>query len=205
MSMLTGALTVRRFRVEGQVPEGFRDSWRDQLNDLAFREPPTSGGGKEEIEGWVQVHNLLDTNFDDFNRWLYMPYALFALRVDKKTLPAKLFNAHLAKKCEAWAEDNGTERCPASVRTRIKEDLEDEWLRRTLPRAAVTEACWHIDEGWLVLHSHSDGVADRFRKRFYRTFALKLLPWSPLDWLDDTEVSESLLGSAPTLDIMDAR
>ncbi len=197
MSILSGALTVRRFRVDGDLPDDFRERYRDSLNQLAFREPPNERG-KEEVEGWVQIHNLLDNEFDDFNQWLYDGYAVFALRVDKKTLPAKLFSATLAKKCDAWAQENGMERCPASVRTTLKDDLEDEWLRRTLPRAAVTEACWNLNAGWVVLHSHSDGVADRFRKRFYRTFGLPLLPWSPLDWLDDGAVAEKLMGTSPS-------
>ena len=90
MGLLTGGMTVRRFRVAGELPTGWRESFRERLDKMAFREPPTRMG-KEEVEGWVQVHNLLDTSFEDFNKWLYNDYAVFALRVDKKSLPAKLF------------------------------------------------------------------------------------------------------------------
>lgn len=196
MAILNGALTVRRFRVLGDLPSGPRESWRDLLNEHAFHESPVERG-KEEAEGWVQVHNLLDTAFEDSTRWLLDPYLIFALRVDKKSLPAKFFNATLAKRCEAWTTENQVERCPAAVRARIKEELEDEWLKRTLPRVAVTECVWNIDAGWLLVHSQSDGVADRIRKRFLRTFGLELAPWSPLDWLDDHDLSESLIASAP--------
>ena len=116
-------MTVARFRVVGEMKqEGFRDIYRDRLNEFAFKEPP-QGMGTEEVEGWVQVHNLLDTNFDDFNRWLYNDVALFAIRVDKKRLPAKLFKATLEKKIAKWCEERDLERCPAQVRSDMKDCL----------------------------------------------------------------------------------
>jgi recombination associated protein RdgC len=183
VGILQGALTVRRFRVVGTVPDGWRESFRDRLEEHAFREP-LKEMGKEEVEGWVQVHNLLDTSFDDYNRWLYNNYAVFALRVDKKSLPTRLLNAHVQKRVEAWCAERGVERCPTKQKKEIKEQLEAEWLTRAFPRVAVTECCWNLTEGWLLLGSLSEGAADRFRKRFLRTFGLKLLPFSPLDWVD---------------------
>jgi recombination associated protein RdgC len=197
MAILSGALTVRRFHVVGDVPDGFRETYRDRLNEFAFVEPPVERG-KEPTEGWCQVHNLLDTAFDDFDRWLHVPYATFALRTDKKALPAKLLTATVRKRCEAWCEERGVERCPASVKSEIKETLEAEWLKRTLPRVTTTECVWNIDGKYLLLHSLSEGVAERFRKRFFQTFGLKLVPFSPLDWLED-EDAEGLVGSAPSL------
>ncbi|MEQ1501193.1 MAG: recombination-associated protein RdgC [Myxococcota bacterium] len=197
MGVMSGAMTVARFRVLGELPSGWREAYRDKLNQYAFREPP-NGMGKEEVEGWVQVHNLLDTTFDDFNRWLYDEVALFALRVDKKRLPAKLFKATLDKRCQAWAAEREVERVPTAIRQEIKDELEHEWLARTLPTVATTEAAWHLGQGWLLIHSLSETVADRYRKRFFRTFGLKLIPWSPLDFLNDRHLVEDLLSKAPS-------
>lgn len=197
MGIVSGAMTVARFRVVGDLPEGWRDLFRDKLNEFAFQEPP-QGTGKEEVEGWVQVHNLLDTEFGDFNRWLYSDVLLFALRVDKKRLPAKLFRATLEKKCAAWCAAKEVERCPASVRQDLRDELEQDWLARTLPTVSVTEAAWHINRGWLLVHSLSEGMAERYRKRFFRTFGAKLVPWSPLDFLDDKTLVDGLLTRPPT-------
>jgi len=197
MGVLTGSMTVARFRVIGDLPSGWRDQYRDALNGHAFREPP-QGQGKEEVEGWVQVHNLLDVVFDDFNRWLYNDVIILALRVDKKRLPAKLFKATLDKRCAAWAAEREVERVPNAVRTEIKEDLEHEWLARTLPTVGITEAVWQMTEGWFLIHSLSESVAERYRKRFFRTFGLKLVPWSPLEYLKDRELVDGLLTHAPT-------
>ncbi|MEZ4316049.1 MAG: recombination-associated protein RdgC [Myxococcota bacterium] len=198
MGIMSGALSVRRFRVVGEIGEGWREAFRERIQEFAFKTPPNDVG-KEEIEGWVEVHNLLDAEFEDFNRWLYNEFVLFALRVDKKRLPAKLFAATLEKRCEAWKQERGLERVPASIRSELKESLEIEWLKKTLPSVAVTEAVWHVGEEWLVLHGMSDAVADRFRKRFFRTFGFRLIPWSPLDWVGESGTVDGLLNKAPSL------
>jgi recombination associated protein RdgC len=197
MGVLTGPMTVSRFRVVGSIPRGWRETFRDRLNESAFRDPP-QGMGKEEVEGWVQVHNLLDTSFDDFNRWLYNDVLLLALRVDKKRLPAKLFRATLERRCSAWCAEREVERVPSAVRQELKEKLEQDWLSRTLPTVNVVEAAWHIEQGWFIVHSLSEGMAERFRKRFHRTFGLKLAPWSPLDFLRDRSLVDGLLSRAPS-------
>lgn len=197
MGLLKGGLTARTYRVDGSLPSGWREAYRDRLNGAAFREPPTPQG-KEELEGWVQVHNLLDTSFDDLNRWLYDPFAVFALRIDKKTLPAKLFRAQLEKDVEAWAEERGVDRVPASVKGELKDKLEDAWLARTLPRVALTEVVWHVTEGWVLVGSLSEKACERVRIRFHRTFGLELHAASPLDGVSE-DLRRRLTATSPTI------
>ena len=184
MGILKGALTVRRFVVEGDVPDDFRDRYRDALQDHAFRERPGAGVG-EEVVGWCEVHNLLDTGFEDNNKWLYNHYLLAALRIDKKALPSKLFKAHLEKRIEAWCGQTGKAKAPRSVKDDLREQLEIEMLERTLPKVATHEFCWNIADRWVALHSTSERTCDLFRKKFRETFGLTLTPVSPLDFLID--------------------
>jgi len=51
MAILTGPATLRRFLVVGDIPPGFRDTYRERLGEYAFRTPPVETG-REEIEGW---------------------------------------------------------------------------------------------------------------------------------------------------------
>jgi recombination associated protein RdgC len=194
MAILKGALSVRRYRISGEVPENFRDLYQEALQSYAFRESADPARTAESF-GWVEIHNLLDTSFADFNRWLYDRYMIFALRVDKRSLPASLFRAHLEKREQAWCQEHGRQRCPAAVRKELKELLEYEMLVRTLPRVSVYEVCWNVVDGMLLFHNYSDTVNDRFRKLFRQSFGLGLFPEEPLDLLGDTslDLAESLL------------
>lgn len=199
MSMLKGPLTVRRYRVVGRVPDDFRERYAEALRFRAFRESANPAPGEVRV-GWVEIQNLLDTGFEDVNRWLQDRYLLCALRVDKKVLPAKLFRAHLEKREQAWCAQNARTRCPAAVRAELKEQLEFEMLARTLPRVQVYEVCWNVTDGWLLFHHHSDTVNEAFRKLFFETFGLKALAETPLDLLlpGAPELAEALLASVGT-------
>ena len=186
MGIFKGALTLRRYHAEGEVPDDFRSLYVESLNNNAFREPRHPEPGQETV-GWCSIHNLLDTEFDDTSRWLYNHYLTAGLRIDKKVLPSKLFKAHLEKRLAEWCSQNGREKAPSAIRREQKELLEVEMLARTLPRVAVHEFGWNIVEGWVVFHNTSDGPNDHFRKLFRTTFGVSLTPMSPLDLVSDDE------------------
>ena len=56
MGILSGAMSAKRFSIDGEIPDGFRESWRASLNEYAFIESELEQG-KEEREGWVLAHN----------------------------------------------------------------------------------------------------------------------------------------------------
>jgi DNA recombination-dependent growth factor C len=192
MSLFKGGLTARRYRVIGEVPSDFRTSYQTQLEEFSFHEP-TSALHDGESSGWTQIHNLLDTDFSDINKWLYNHYLVASLRVDKKVLPGKLFAAHLDKRCQGWCRSNGKERCPARVKAELKETLTQEMLLKTLPRVQTFEFCWNIVDGYVLFLSTSESANDRFRTLFRNTFNIVLAPFSPLDFLaDQPEIAAAL-------------
>ncbi|NOY25896.1 MAG: recombination-associated protein RdgC [Oligoflexia bacterium] len=192
MGILSGGLSVRRYRVAGAAPDDFRVVFRDVLNDHAFREPREWVPGVQVV-GWCQLHNLLDTDFGDLNRWLYDDYIVAALRIDKKSLPSKLLKAHLDKRVAAWCQENQRPKAPAQIKADIKEQLERQMLDQILPRVATHEFCWNLTDGHVLFHNCSDKVNDEFRKVFRHTFGLSLLPWSPLDFLTDDPATAAAL------------
>lgn len=197
MPLLKGALTAARFRVEGAVPDGFRDVYIEALNNHAFQEP-LSPLHMEEVTGWVQVHNLLDTQFDDLNRWLYNNYVVLAFRTDKKSLPTRYFQAHLQKRIEQWCLEHARERAPSAVKKEIRELLQQELLRQCLPTVATLDMVWDIHEGWALVEGSGGAAHDNVRKLFFRTFGLVLTPADPADYLPDVDVLTSLLACGPT-------
>jgi DNA recombination-dependent growth factor C len=200
MGILKGGLSARRYRILGDLPEGYTDVFIDALNTNQFREPqsPTHKG---EAAGWCQVHNLLDVDFSDVNHWLYNHYALFALRVDRKAVPARLLRAHLEKRMEAWCKANNRPRVPAAVKEELREALEQEMLQQTLPRVQTFDVCWNLNDGWALFTNDGELVNERFQKLFLRTFGLRAVPWSPLDELSATEGLPEALVSAGATDL----
>jgi DNA recombination-dependent growth factor C len=192
MGLFKGSLTARRYRVLGDVPKSFRESFTDSLQTNAFHEPMfvTYDG---EIVGWTLVQNLLLTDFTDLNNWLFNHYLVAALRIDKKTVPSKLFQAHYQQRIQQWCDEQKRERCPSKIKAEIKEALTHEMMLKTLPRVQHYEFCWNVVDNWVIFLNTADSANDKFRTLFRNTFGLVLVPISPLDLLTDLpELSLSL-------------
>lgn len=196
MGLLQARLTARRYRVTGELSDGFRDAYRAQIESFSFREPPTID--KREIEGWTLIDDVTGTDFEDLNRWLVDSWLLLGLRTDKRIIPSKVFRATLKRQCQAWADERGVSRCPSSVRQELKDRLEIEFLRQSMPRTQHHELAWNLDTDVAYFTATGDAASDRLRKRFFRTFGRKLVPFSPLEWArEEPGMVDGLISSQP--------
>lgn len=185
MSLLKGGLTGRRFYVSGGPFENVASTFPVLLNDRAFHEP-ASPIWRHQIVGWCLADNLLDTDFAVArDRWLFNQYAVLGVRVERKVIPAPLLRAELDRRIRAWCAEHRRERAPASVRTEIRELLEDELLARTLPRVAVHEVVWNLVEGWILVGHGSEAVVDLVKKLMRDTFGVSLTEAGAAFWLPD--------------------
>ena len=195
MGIIKGQLTCRRYAVLGELPEDYVAAIAKGLKQHAFRPPPAMVS-QEESMGWTLFDNITETDFEQIDRWHVAPHVLFQLRIDKKTLPSKLFNAELQVEIKRFCESKGYEKCPKSERAAIKERLKSEYLSKTLPSVRTAEVCWSLEKGYVLFHNTSESVNNHFMKRFYESFGIRLSPWSPLSFVsDDNRVMHTLKGS----------
>ena len=199
MGFWKGRLTIRRYRIHEPVEDGFRDDFERRLQESAFRERRSANRGEETV-GWVLPDNLLDTDFDLRDRWLFDHYLVIGLRIDKTVLPSQLLRAHLDQRIVAWEQENNQSRCPASVRTDIRTALEAELLARSLPQVKMVPICWHLGEGWVAVHSTATRVNDTFRTLFRTTFGVVPEPFSPIDFLEADPVTATEMASSGMTD-----
>lgn len=173
----------QRYIVDGTPPEGFRDIYEDALRSNAFVDylTPSAGGQRS---GWCHVDDVLGVIFDR-NDWLFNQYAVFALRVEDKSVPSSILQPALRARVAAWCQESGRERCPAKVKAELRELVEAELLPRTQPKRQTYAVCWHLNEGWVTFAGTSASRRDAFRKLFHRTFGLRLVPADPLDVIED--------------------
>lgn len=183
MGFLKGGLTFRRYTVNGEIPSDFRERYQQQLTEQAFAVRPGEGS-KLEYVGWTTIHNLLDVDFSNPDRWFIEPHILGMMRLDVKTVPNNLFRAMLEQRCQDWCENNSKERCPARVKAEIKDILKAELISQSLPRVKTVEWCWDLQLNHVYVHNTSESMNERFKNLFYDTFGLTLSPFSPLALLD---------------------
>src|SRR5690242_12993965 len=99
-------MTIRFYRVDGELPKKYRDEFLEQIKRFSFRELAPE---KEFGAGWVSPANLLDVDFDD-SKVFQNQYLTLALRADKKQVNARLFRALLQKELEKFKKQTNQEK-----------------------------------------------------------------------------------------------
>lgn len=181
MGLLAGGLSFRRYRVVQPLPDGFRDQYLASIQHYAHQEN-LKHRSKEPVMGWVSVRDPADTEFD-LNKVLYDHYFVLGLRIDKKTLPAKLFAILLERKYREIKQERGVERLGKNHKLEIKEALEEELLGQNLPTVNIYDVAWDIGSGEVLFFGTSEALNDYVRGFFHDTFQMRLYPDRMVDWL----------------------
>ena len=126
MGLLTGGLSFRRYRVYGDLPSDFRETYLDSVLSLTHQEN-LKHRSKEPLIGWVSITDPADVALD-LNTLLYDHYLVLSLRQDKKAINSKLFSILLDRRQKEVKEERGLERLGKNHKDEIKEALEEELL-----------------------------------------------------------------------------
>ncbi len=170
MGLLQGPMSLRFYRVDGELPRKSPERVLEPIRRHAFRE---LGPEKETGMGWVSPANLLDTDFDE-QKVFSNQYLTLSLRVDKKQIDARLFRARLEKEMEAVQKKTRRERLRPAERKEIRQKLQRELLAQTDPARRVYDLCWDVGTGRLYYYSTADATQDPFRNLFQKTFDLEV-------------------------------
>ena len=135
--------------------------------------------------GWTTFKNYLETGFDDINDWLFQHHALFCLRMDTRKVPGSVMSAHLGIRVDEWCKEHQRARCPSSVKTELREQLQLSLLPHFFPKTKVVPVLWDLQENWVLVGSYTEAVLESFRKMLFETFGVTATVWTPMNWLED--------------------
>jgi recombination associated protein RdgC len=181
MGLLAGAMSFRRYRVLGALPDGFRDLYIESIGRFAFRENDRARS-KEDNIGWVAITDAADIDLF-LNKFLYNNFLVLSMRIDKKRVPGKYLKIQVDRKVRETMEARGLQRVGAAHKRELKEAVEEDLLARALPVVAVFDMAWDIHRNEVWFFGTSDLVNDHFRALFKDTFGLEIMRIQLSDWI----------------------
>jgi len=177
MGLLKGTLSFVIYRVDGDLPVGFRDFADRQLKRFAFQELlPTS----EKSLGWTSLENPLDTAFS-YLSYAVADYFTFLLRVDRRLVPPALLRIRTLEREKKVLEESRRKKLYKNEREDIRDAVFLSCLSQTPPTPSFSEICWNLSEGRLLFGGSGKKILEDFEDLFRRTFEMKLRPWLPWD------------------------
>lgn len=199
MGLLKGTWSFTRYRVIGDLPGQFNDFLDEGLKKNAFSN--FMGQNAEKSIGWTSLENVLDTDFS-YAKYKCGAYLIFALRVDRRTVPPALLKLRIMEAEKGHLAESGKKKLYRHEREVIKERVQLELRTKALNIPAFYEVCWIPEKNCLLFGSLSANAIEDFEKHFKESFHLPLQPFLPWDALatDEAEGNNTAAAKAPLPD-----
>ena len=178
MGFRKGTLTFARYRLLGGLPDHFPAFFNERIRHNAFQDVWRTAD--EKAAGWTSLDNPLDTDFE-YASYAQGRYLLFAMRVDRKSVPPSLLRLRILEAERKQLAESGQKRLYREQREGIREAMRLDLLGKTLPVPAFFEICWSVPENTLLFCSLSDKVFDELQELFRDSFKVTPAPYLPWD------------------------
>lgn len=204
MGALSGGITLRRYRVAGDAPKDWKESFEKGIRAHVLV-PINVEGNEDKSLGWSSIfdENDLDLSLDKF---FYEGHIMLALRQDTLKPPAAMVKRLLKQRQQQIEADGGQVLSAAALRD-LKAILVGELRKTTPPKVRTVDMVWNLEEGRLALYSHAKSMNEALLALFSQTFNLGLDLEGPALWakehtVGDAKLVAQLKAVKPTLELL---
>jgi len=200
MGLLSSRISITRYQVSGQLDGSVHETVYQGLKQHAI--PKIEDNGSEAIVGWTSFENPYAPNFEGYS-FVFGAHMVFALRIDKKSIPAKLVQKHYALEVAKHLADTGRHFLSGNEKKAIKEHVINTLSRRIPATPNVYDLAWHYKESSLWFFSNLKSANEALETLFIKSFGLpliRLFPYTTADLIAGLSDSERdlLLKLAPS-------
>ena len=170
MGFLSATVSVSRYHITDRFDT---EPMAQVLNGLIKHSIPKLENEYEEISaGWTPFESPYLPDFEKFS-FVFGTYFLFSLRIDKKSIPAKLVQKQLAMEIEKKKAASGREFISKNETSEIKETVMDVLMHKMPAIPNVYDVLWQYETADLYLLTTQKAANEFFETIFFKSFNLK--------------------------------
>jgi hypothetical protein len=191
MGLLSTTTSLTRYRVEGQLNEPIMESVYQGLKQHSIAD--IDENPSDQAVGWAAFQTPYQNGFDDADVMFGTDF-VFALRIDKKSIPAKMIQKHIALESEKRLKDLGREFLSANEKQAIKDMVLNKLHLKMPSTPSVYDVVWQYEKKNLWFFSNLKGANEELETLFIKSFGLSLIRSIPYTMaaLDKKLTSEQL-------------
>ena len=170
MGLISSTHAISRYHVDGELEGPILEEVRNGLIKNAI--PKIDSEYDEISAGWAPVESPYNPDFEKFG-FQFGTHFLFSLRIDKKSIPAKLVQKHMAIEIEKKKEQSGRDFISKNEKSEIKELVMDVLMHKIPAVPNIYDVLWDYEEKNLYLFTTQKAANEFFETIFFKSFKLK--------------------------------
>ncbi len=183
MGLISSSHSMSRYHVEGSFDGSTMEEVRDGLIQNAM--PKIESEYDEISAGWTPFESPYNPDFEKFS-FIFGTYFLFSLRIDKKSIPAKLVQKHIALEIEKKKEESGRDFISKNEKSEIKEMVLDILMHKLPSIPSLYDVLWSYEEKSLIIFSTQKAANELFETLFLKSFnhkPIRIFPYTLVEKL----------------------
>lgn len=168
---------------------------------ISFERSARMGSSEDRNVGWAASAEMDEADFSNRDSWDFNSVSIFYLREDRKVIDTAAKKRLVTSRIKLWLEENGRQRCPASIKAEIKTAADVEMAAKAPVKAKIVEVCVHWDDRWAVVSSQTESSVDMAIKLLNQTFkGVASFTRKKLDDMIEDEVDDAASAGAQILE-----
>lgn len=170
MGLVSSTQSISRYHIEGKF-EG--SAAQEVRNALITHSMPVIESEYDAISaGWTPFESPYNPDFEKFSIQ-FGTFFVFSLRIDKKSIPARLIQKHMMMEIEKKKEKTGRDIISKNEKAEIKEMVLDLLMKKIPAVPSIYEILWNYEENNLYFFSTQKAANELFETLFFKSFKLK--------------------------------
>lgn len=183
MGLISSTHSMSRYHIEGEFDGSTMEAVREGLVQNAITEIESEYD--DITAGWTPFESPYKPDFEKYS-FIFGTYFLFSLRIDKKSIPAKVVQKHMALEIEKKKEESGRDFLSKNEKAEIKEMVLDILMHKIPSVPSIYDILWSYEEKTLILFSTQKAANELFETLFLTSFnhkPIRIFPYTMVEKL----------------------
>ena len=176
MSILSGTVSITRYKVNGKIKAPIIDNIADGLKSNTILEIDNQISDK--AIGWTTFDKPFQPDFEG-SSFVYGNYFIFALRIDKKNIAAKVLKKHYTIEAAKRLADSGRDFLSKNEKNLVKEHVISKLIVRIPATPNIYDLVWNYEDSMVWFFTNLKAANEELETLFSKSFNLSLIRLFP--------------------------
>ncbi len=176
MGLLSTSVSITQYRVEGKIKDPVMDTVRTGLKKHTIDE--IDNETSEQVIGWTPFENPFTPDFDTADIIIDTTF-VFSLRIDKKSIPAKVVTKHFNLETTRRLAESNRDFLSRAEKKEIKERVVNVLSTRIPATPNIYDLTWDYEAGRLWFFTNLKSANEALESLFTQSFKLSLIRLFP--------------------------